>query len=84
MEKKFLSPAQVNIQDTDAIKQHFIALYDLHNLLQNGLEYEEWKFINLLKKAGYSWTRINSFRNYAARNTRYEKLIPSMESGRLH
>ena len=74
--------AQINLLNPKEIIGHFRALYDLWNLLENGLDAEEWKFILSLKSVGWGKEKINTFRLIAAQSSRYEILIPSMKEGK--
>ena len=74
--------AQVDLLNSTEIIGHFRALYDLWNLLENGLDAEEWKFILSLKSVGWGKDKINQFRLIASQTSRFELLIPSMKEGK--
>jgi hypothetical protein len=74
--------AQVDLFNPTEIIMHFRSLYDLWNLLENGLDVEEWKFVLSLKAVGWGKDKINTFRLIASQTTRFELLIPSMKEGK--
>ena len=75
-------PCRLDLLNPREIIQHFRDLYNLHNLLKNGLDYEENKFVALLKSMGWGNEKISEFKLIAAQTTRYEQFLPSTHEGK--
>ena len=70
-------PAQVNLDDDEAIILHLRALLDLHDLLLNGYAAELEAFVKQLAAHGWGKTQIAEFIQKSSYYTRYEMMVES-------
>lgn len=67
-------PAEVDLLNDREVIQYFRDLFNLADLLENGLNMEILIFIRKLRGAGYTDDRIQRFITYAGYNSRFEYL----------
>lgn len=73
---EFPKSAQVDYLDERSVMLHMRALLDLHDLLENGYEFEMSKFRAKLLELGWGHIALAEILHKAASFSRYENLIP--------